>query len=60
MRLVGECSSSVRNNGVVKMLITMRSYPSSQDEYVLCNLLLSRGEFEQGDMVEITIKKVKR
>jgi hypothetical protein len=53
-----KCSALVPHNGVVKVLFTVESIPSSQDEHLLCNLLKSRVNFKQGDIVEITIRKI--
>jgi hypothetical protein len=58
MRLEAKCSAVVMNNGIVKLLLTVESAPSSQDEHLLCNLLRSRVEFEQGDIVEVTLRKI--
>jgi hypothetical protein len=60
MSFDAKCSSLIRNNGIVKLMLTVESAPSSQDEYLLCNLLRSRVDFEPGDTVEITIRKVTR
>jgi hypothetical protein len=53
-----KCSAVVLNNGIVKLLLTVESEPNSQDEHMLCNLLRSRVEFERGDRVEVTLRKV--
>jgi hypothetical protein len=55
-----KCTSSIDKNGIVKVLLTVESVPSSQDEHMLCNLLRSRVDFKQGDTVEVTIRKVTR
>jgi hypothetical protein len=51
------CQAVVRFNGIVKILLTVESHPNQHDEHVLLNLLRGRVDFEQGDIVEITIKK---
>jgi hypothetical protein len=53
-----KCSAIVSHNGTVRLLLTVESNPDSQDEHLLCNLLKSRIEFEQGDIVEVTLRKV--
>jgi hypothetical protein len=53
-----KCSAIVAHNGIVKILLTVESAPSSQDEHLLCNLLKSRIDFDQGDSVEITLRKL--
>jgi hypothetical protein len=53
-------SAVVAFNGIVKVLLTTQSEPCSQDEHLICNLLKSRVDFEEGDLVEITIRKVTR
>jgi hypothetical protein len=55
MQLVGECSQSTMNNGVVKTLITI--YSNKQPEYVLLNLVKERGELKAGKKYRITIKE---
>ncbi len=55
-----ECAAIVKHNGIVKILLTTTSGPPSQDEHVLCNLLKSRVDFEQGDVVEIAMKVLRR
>jgi hypothetical protein len=60
MTFESKCKSLTRNNGIVRVHLTVESTPSSQDEELLCNLLRSRVDFEQGDTVEITIRKVTR
>jgi hypothetical protein len=52
------CSAIVPNNGIVKLLLTVTSEPNSQDEHLLLNLLKSRVEFEQDDIVEVTLRRV--
>ena len=54
-----KCSAVVAHNGIVKLLLTVESEPSSQDEHLLCNLLKTRVDFETGDIVEVTLR-VKR
>jgi hypothetical protein len=51
------CSAVVTHNGIVKLLLTVESSPGSQDEHMLFNLLKSRIDFEQGDIVEVTFRK---
>ena len=53
-----KCTSVIPHNGIVEVLLTIESAPSSQDEHLLCNLLKSRVDFKQGDTVEITIRKI--
>ena len=55
-----KAAAIVAFNGIVKVLLTVESDPASQDEHILCNLLKSRVDFEQGDLVEVTIRKVTR
>lgn len=55
MRFVGECSTSTLNNGIVKVLITVRS--EKQPEYVLLNLVKERGELQAGKTYRITIEE---
>ena len=55
-----KCTAMVGNNGIVKFLLVAESAPSSQDEHMHCNLLRSRVDFEQGDIVEVTLRKVER
>lgn len=60
MQLSAVCSASVGNfeGGIVKILLTV--LPSSDNnlpEYVLLNLHKSRVEFEEGDVIEVTLKK---
>jgi hypothetical protein len=52
-----KCSAVVPHNGIVKLLLTVESEPNSQDEHLLCNLLKSRVNFKQGDIVEVTLKR---
>lgn len=52
-----KCSAVVAHNGIVKLLLTVESSPQSQDEHMLCNLLKSRIDFEQGDIIEVTFRK---
>ena len=56
MRFEAKAAAIVAFNGIVKVLLTVESEPSSQDEHLLCNLLRSRVDFEQGDTVEVTLK----
>ncbi len=53
-------SAIVAFNGIVKVLLTTQSGPYSQDEHLLCNLLKSRIEFEEGDTIEVTLKVTRR
>jgi len=55
MEFTAKCSAVVGFNGIVKLLLTVPSPPSSQDEHLLCNLLKSRGEFVAGKTYRITI-----
>jgi hypothetical protein len=57
MQLIGECSSSTRTNGLLKVLFTVINQPTSHDEYVLLNLLKSRGGFKSGKTYRITIEE---
>jgi hypothetical protein len=57
MRFNATCSALVAHNGIVKVLLTVNSHPNSQDEHLLCNLLKSRGELEQGKTYRITIEE---
>jgi hypothetical protein len=59
-RLKAKCSAIVPNNGIVRFLLTIDSAPPSQDEHIFFNLLKSRVDFEQGDTIEVTIRKVTR
>jgi hypothetical protein len=52
-----KCSAVVSHNGIAKVLLTVESAPNSQDEHLLCNLLKSRIDFDQDDIVEVTIRK---
>jgi hypothetical protein len=51
------CQSIEGNNGIIRVLLVVESSPSSQDEHLLCNLLQSRMDFDQGDVVEVIIRK---
>jgi hypothetical protein len=55
MLLLGECSEAKGNNGILKVLLTIKSHPSSIDEYVLLNVLKSRGELKAGKEYHIAI-----
>jgi hypothetical protein len=55
MKLLGECSTAVFNNGIVKVLITI--YSERQPEYVLLNVTKERGVLEQGKTYRITIEE---
>jgi len=55
MRIKARCDASVVMNGIVKVLLTVDSAPSSQDEHFLINLLRSRGELKAGKSYIITI-----
>jgi hypothetical protein len=55
MLLLGECSQSTGNNGILKVLLTIKSSPSSHDEYVLLNILRSRGDLKEGKEYHIAI-----
>jgi len=55
MKLLGECSTSTFNNGIVKTLITI--YSEKQPEYVLLNVTKERGELEPGKTYRITIEE---
>jgi hypothetical protein len=58
MQFRAECSAAIGDgNGIVKVLLTVASQPNSQDEHVLCNLLKSRGLFEQGKIYRVTIEE---
>ena len=54
VKLVGDCQSAVGNNGIQKTTITIRS--NGQPQYLLSNLLKETIEFQEGDIVDITIK----
>jgi hypothetical protein len=60
MKLEAVCSAVVAHNGIAKVLLTVESAPSSQDEHLLLNLLKSRGAFKQGKSYQITIEEVNR
>jgi hypothetical protein len=58
MPFKAKCSAVVPFDGIVRVLLTVESSPDSQDEHLLCNLLKSRIDFEQGDVIEVTLKKL--
>lgn len=58
MPFSAKCSAVVAHNGIVKVLLVVESNPDSQDEHLLCNLLKSRVEFEQGGIIEVELKKI--
>jgi len=41
----------------MKVLFTVRNHPTSHDEYVLLNILKSRGDFKAGTSYRITIEE---
>ena len=53
-----KAAAVVPHNGISKILLTVESGPSSQDEYLLLNLLRSRGELRDGKTYRITIEDV--
>jgi len=57
MQFVAKCAASVPIDGIVKVLLTVESEPSSQDEHMLMNLLKSRGELKEGKTYRITIEE---
>lgn len=57
MQFRATCAASVWFNGIVKVLLTVESVPSSQDEHLLLNLLKSRGPLVQGKVYRITIEE---
>lgn len=57
MQFKAKCAASVWHNGIVKVLLTVESVPSSQDEHLLLNLLKSRGPLERGKTYRITIEE---
>lgn len=56
MRLRGECSSSVMNNGIVKVLITV--YSDKQPQYLWANVLKENVDFDPDLPVEVIIRNV--
>ena len=55
MQLEGECAESTKNNGIVKVLLTIVG--GKQPEYVLLNLGKERGELKAGHSYRITIEE---
>jgi hypothetical protein len=54
-----KCSALVGNNGIVRFLLTVE--PSkSQPEHGYFNLLRSRVDFEEGDIIKVTLEVVRR
>jgi len=51
-------SAVVAFNGIVKVLLTVKSFPPSQDEHLFCNLLKEHVDFDEGDSVEVTLRKL--
>jgi hypothetical protein len=55
MKLKAKCAAVVPFNGIVKVLLTTESAPSSQDEHLLCNLLKDRMEWEPDRIYAVEI-----
>ena len=57
MKKTGTCTSLVFNNGIAKVTITIDTI--KQPEYaLLLNVIKEHIDFEQGDTVEIIVRKV--
>ena len=62
MPFEAKCTARVthhKHKRLVKVLLTVESGPDGHDEHLLCNLLEEHIDFEEGDMVEVTLRKVK-
>jgi hypothetical protein len=62
MPFEAKCGARVsrhKHKKIVKVLLTVESGPAGQDEHLLCNLLEEHIDFEEGDTVEVTLRKVK-
>jgi len=57
MKIRTRAEAVVGFNGIVKVLLTVDSGPSSQDEHLLLNLLRSRGELISGRNYIVTIEE---
>jgi hypothetical protein len=55
MKLKAKCAAVIPFNGIVKVLLTTESIPSSQDEHLLCNLLKDRMEWEPDRIYAVEI-----
>lgn len=57
IRIKVRCQWAVRNNGIIKALLTRPQTESagSQEEHVLLNVLASRGTLEEGREYWVTI-----
>ncbi len=58
MKMVGECSDATFNNGIVKILVSDHS--GKHPQYIWLNVLRYHVDFEQGDTVEVIVRKVKK
>jgi hypothetical protein len=61
MQLTAICSQYLKSDGMgtlVRVLLTVKSAPSSQDEHLLLNVLKSRGELKPEKTYRITIEEV--
>jgi hypothetical protein len=61
MQLTAICSQYLKSDGMgtlVRVLLTVKSAPSSQDEHILCNLLASRGALKPGRTYRVTIEEM--
>jgi hypothetical protein len=57
MQFNAKAAAVVCHNGIDKILLTVESAPSSQDEHLLLNLLRSRGELKEGTTYCVTIEE---